>query len=110
MSKEIKACPFCGGEAKIIHADDVTLPYRIRCKNINCDVRPSTTWFKHKEDAITKWNTRKPIDKIVERLEECVEHHVTKYEKAFTFREECFENGKYRAYRQAIEIVKGGAE
>lgn len=100
---KLKPCPFCGGEAKIIHANDVTLPYRIRCKNINCDVRPSTTWFKYEEDAITKWNTRKPMDEIVEQLED---ENKTAVDAAIIFHGEYF-NGVVDGLEKAIEIVRG---
>lgn len=95
---KLKPCPFCGGEAKIIHANDVTLPYRVRCKNINCDVRPSTTWFKYEEDAITKWNTRKPMDEIMKQLEESKSKDGLPADIVWN-----------NALRVAIEIVKGGA-
>ena len=62
------------------------------------------------KELVENQPTAYDLDKVVEQLKDCEEDHVTKYENAFTFRGECFENGKYRAYRHAIEIVKGGSD
>lgn len=35
----------------------------------------STTTEDVEEDAIKAWNTRKPIEKVVDRLEEMFKHH-----------------------------------
>lgn len=72
---ELKRCPFCGGEARL------QKPYRKRgwyviCKNTNCGCR--TPFYQHlytsEEDlrtiATMVWNTRKPMERITERLEE----------------------------------------
>lgn len=58
-------CPFCGGEA-VFYYDDVD-SYAVGCK-ICCDVDPITTWEKTMESAAEKWNTRKPVDDVMERL------------------------------------------
>lgn len=59
-------CPFCGGEA-IVYEDEQYNQYMIGCKNC-CAVEPMTEWTS-KENAIAQWNTRKPMQEIVERLE-----------------------------------------
>ena len=73
MSK-LKRCPFCGEKARL------QKPYRKRgwyviCKNTNCGCR--TPFYQHlytSEDdlqtiATMVWNNRKPMERIVERLE-----------------------------------------
>ena len=75
---KLKRCPFCGVEARIDsnrecygHGD-----YReemfVEC--VNCGASSERTWKSKKEDAINKtieqWNTRKPMEDIVDRLEE----------------------------------------
>lgn len=60
-------CPFCGGEA-IVYEDEQYNQYMIGCKNC-CAVEPMTEWTS-KENVIAQWNTRKPMQEIVERLEE----------------------------------------
>lgn len=58
-------CPFCGGEAR-----HLTILGRngIACKDCLCEMRG---WLDATpEEVACRWNTRKPIEKIVERLEE----------------------------------------
>lgn len=72
---ELKCCPFCGGEAKICNGsnDIVGKQFLIRCKEINCTIRPKTDWHTSLEEAIKHWNTRKSMANIVEKLEEKTE-------------------------------------
>lgn len=65
---ELKRCPFCGGEAKIdcyLYFDEFN-DWFIRCTSCFCRTRT----FKTKKSAILTWNNRKPMERIVERLEE----------------------------------------
>ncbi|MBR4930736.1 MAG: Lar family restriction alleviation protein [Bacteroidaceae bacterium] len=66
-------CPFCGGEAEVIghyiKAGANNFQYFVRCKK--CKARPQPFYtFKKKEKAVEVWNTRKPMERILERLEE----------------------------------------
>ena len=65
MSK-IKKCPFCGRCAELRH-DKEGFSY-VLCANDGCYVR--TDGHLNDESAIKAWNTRKPMERIVERLEE----------------------------------------
>lgn len=99
MTDKLKPCPFCGGEAEVIghYIKGVANNYQyfVRCKS--CKARPrSCNTFKKKEKAIEYWNTRKPIDRIVEQLEEKIEENP--YCSLADYRAGLFE---------AIEIVKG---
>ena len=88
---ELKPCPFCGGEA-IVYEDEENDCYMIGCKSC-CAVEPMTEWCESKEDAIVQWNTRKPMEQIVERLDDM-------YQPCYLCREDrC-------AIDRAIEIVK----
>lgn len=67
--EELKKCPFCGGEAKIISKNSVEDKYAVMCTDVRCiafDIEPS---YLEKNKAIKAWNTRKPMERIVERLE-----------------------------------------
>ena len=69
---KILHCPFCGGEAELIghyiKAGPNNFQYFVRCKK--CKVRPQPLYtFKKKEKAVEVWNTRKTMERIVERLE-----------------------------------------
>lgn len=58
-------CPFCGYHGTLHSIDMCNTVYAVCMK---CGSR--TLDFKHVEEAIEKWNTRKPMQEIVERLEE----------------------------------------
>lgn len=100
---ELKRCPFCGERAMITTYLGTT-EVDIECCDCSCKITGC-----NKEDAIKAWNTRKPMQNIVERLEE---------EKALASKEKCrcvsernmlqydmakgYENGMCKA----IKIVK----
>lgn len=65
---KLKPCPFCGGEATVwngnIDDDCSDVYYNIYCTACNC----MTPKFHTEKSAITFWNRREPIDKIIEQL------------------------------------------
>ena len=96
MKNETKllSCPFCGGEAGI-DSDKIGKGkslYYAYCKN---DCITQYGYYSSKESAIKAWNTRKPMESILERLGEESFHRYndTKNEKLITL-------------DKAIEIVK----
>lgn len=102
---KLKNCPFCSGEAKLwsgnIDDDYSDVYYDVYCTACNC----MTPKFHTEESAITFWNRRRPIDKIIEQLEEII------------FSAECYNddfNGtqidNLLCLGDVIEIVKGGTE
>ena len=63
-------CPFCGGDNVGVWHNRPVSPliadsYEVRCYNCNFGLRPE----RLKDKAIGAWNTRKPIQNIVERME-----------------------------------------
>lgn len=64
---ELKCCPFCGGDAKIATYDwgYSVKEYWIYCNPCDC----ASGRYHSKEEAISAWNTRKPMANIVEKLE-----------------------------------------
>ena len=62
MEDRLKSCPFCGGKAIVRRV------YEDRFGEC-CDCSASSASAKTKELAIKAWNTRKPMDRIVEQLE-----------------------------------------
>lgn len=67
---DLKACPFCGGEVKIIpeQVDARTVTYNFVCQNGDCC---ANVYFDYsdREEAIEAWNTRKPMEAKVAELE-----------------------------------------
>lgn len=84
-NEELKRCPFCGGEAhKRIafpcDADGLEMNmYIVGCDT--CDIEFS--WLWDEEVAIELWNTRKPMDRIVEQLQHAKEMSVTDMGKSY---------------------------
>jgi Lar family restriction alleviation protein len=98
--KKLLSCPFCGGEAKLCSTGN---PYEVNyhwiyCKECGCK-QPTSI---HIEAVINTWNTRVPMQKIVERLEERLEETYKLYAIAFNAED----IGSYDAYIDAINIVK----
>ena len=89
--RELRRCPFCGGEAEIKNDLGQDSIY-VSCKYCHCN----SSLFENKEKAIEAWNRREPIDKIVEQLEDLNEE------------EERFVNN-HVFIQGIIEIVKGSA-
>ena len=93
-------CPFCGGEAELYEQKHKQYPrtYYVTCKSCHC----KTIESRVKGVAISGWNTRKPMERIVEQLEE----------KALV--KECDVGGlvpsreKIVILSDAIEIIKEG--
>ena len=96
---EIKSCPFCGGEAKV---SDVFGRAGVVCKNCLSEMRGYLGMTN--EDVVKIWNTRKPIDKVVEELEKRKE-----YQKIMAV-DKKYRVGVLNGFNDAIEIVKGGVE
>ena len=67
---ELLNCPFCGGEAKYMEIKDFFISRFVTCTK--CGIETPRNCLNRK-DAIKRWNTRKPMDNIVEKLEEKTE-------------------------------------
>lgn len=107
--REIKLlpCPFCGGEAHIEEHkfwDEKAKGFTVQTYGVVCDNCCSMSWqhHRHKEKAIEQWNTRKPMERIVERLEEKQDEPIYQHQ---------YDN-YFIGITDAIEIVKeeGGIE
>lgn len=81
MSEKLKRCPFCGGNAKL-KLRNVNSTITIWCECTKCNAKtegycPNISNHETameliencKEMAIEAWNIRKPMERIVERLE-----------------------------------------
>lgn len=90
-------CPFCGGEAEVCGY------YFIQCTKCGS----STLTHTNREESIKAWNTRKPMERIVERFEKESDYWLDKYDekwkKGFI---NSYADGCMDAFDRAIEIVK----
>lgn len=117
MTDRLREYPFCGGEAVIIEANRPYGPitYFVTC--VDCGIETARI-SRTKEKVIEIWNTRNPMDRIVEPLEERLSYlnnilHELEKEKIIDIPLIL----KTSAYKHtidclvdAIEIVKGGVE
>ena len=111
MQNKLLPCPFCGGEAKYIEDKDFFVSRFVTCTKCGIETRRN---YLRKDLAIKDWNTRKPMERIVEQLsaeiekadkmainEASVNGHSLDYESFY---------GQRMAYIHARQIVKGGAD
>lgn len=89
MTDKLLNCPFCGGKAFEYYSGSQFEFCEVVCKECGCRSKRKT-----EAEAIKAWNTRKPMNEIVEKLDE-------------TFDRWGLDDGKKDIMR---EIVKGGAE
>lgn len=63
-------CPFCGGEATLEEEPigKNQSVFSVACKDETCITQ--SRYYYDEESAIKHWNTRKPMERIVERLED----------------------------------------
>lgn len=101
---DLKKCPFCGGEAMIDNYEKMLTGryYMIVCRKCKCNSEK----FKIKENAVRAWNTRKPIQNIVEELEEQRKIYKEAWKTTDWTPDKTAYINSAIAYRNAINIVK----
>lgn len=67
---KLKRCPFCGGEADLFSWSQIPLTYQygIECRECHT-LFQINQYDTTMQETIDKWNTRKPMQEIVEWLE-----------------------------------------
>lgn len=66
MNNELKPCPFCGGEPKIVkerrypnYESNGIDAWRVECRTFDCPIRYANyTYFTRRYKAIEAWNRR----------------------------------------------------
>jgi hypothetical protein len=109
---ELKKCPFCGGEAGIIEnvKGDCNILYRakqVKCMGcgIGTDERICDGYYGlycTDEEISEAWNTRKPVERILERLEE---ENMNRVDMA-CMTMDVFVDGQVSGLERAIEIIE----
>ena len=104
ISKQLAKCPFCGGEAEItINKTRQGQTSVVRCTKCTC--RKTLLKYPFYEgdiyvDAVKDWNTRKPLERIVERLE-YEYHEIDKCKK------ESYEDGEWERFDMFANLKNG---
>ena len=107
MTDKLKNCPFCGGEAFEYYSGSQFEFCEVVCKECGCRSKRKT-----EEEAIEAWNTRKPMDGIVEKLEEMMQRHIAeakrqeKYGNYYNRDHERYAAGTYKYF---IKQLKEGS-
>ena len=60
VESKIKRCPFCDGESEVYK--NRVWRYNVRCTS--CGMGQTSFTYETPEDAIAKWNNRKPMDEL----------------------------------------------
>ena len=95
-------CPFCGGEAELLKGQCEIDNY-VMC--LEC--RSKTKLYNTKASAIKAWNTRKPMQNIVERLEEYRDDFMNDvYEELREDADNCRANRIIDRFDEVTEILK----
>lgn len=103
---KLKPCPFCGGEAKHIkRTNEHPHVHAVWCENCNC----RTSFGQSEKEVMRKWNTRKPMERIVEQLESEKRIAFLTLANAQDIPDMVYEKVSQHLDK-AIEIVEGGAE
>ena len=97
----LRNCPFCGGEANIVTYQGSKRIFYIECKGCNALMgnprimisgMKGKLYFENEAELIEAWNTRKPMEAMVAKLE--VLHDLVNMNQKL-------------AVSQAIEIARG---
>ena len=72
MSNELKPCPFCGGEARLVEPMGL-MSWCVDCPNPSCQVMGRMSGDKGK--AIAAWNRRAPTDPKQQILDNLDRHN-----------------------------------
>jgi Lar family restriction alleviation protein len=109
MQNKLLPCPFCGGEAELFHDEQFIHHAFVFCTECEAQTKLYANG-NMTEKAIKDWNTRKPMERIVEQLEGEERKANQKRRDAIELHSEEFWRGRQTGLNKAIEIVKGGVD
>ena len=96
---ELKRCPFCGEKMETANHQQYFHP------DNDCILHGFGIDISNRR-SVKAWNTRKPMQNIVERLEEKYKESQKKYSEEDDWYCKKVYTGKSVAFKDAIEIVK----
>ena len=103
---ELKRCPFCDIPLKLVGSKQRGNQHYLHEYNSNCIL--NGFGFIATDENIEHWNTRKPLERIVERLEQQAKQYNRRANELVEKSTEAgiHNKGKACSYEHAIEIVK----
>lgn len=96
---ELKICPFCEEKYVLYLNTDAGGLYYVLCDN--CGIESHN--YKTEKDAIEAWNTRKPVERALERLEKASYWTPSTYDSDGYCNDD---SDKVVSLEDAIEIIK----
>ena len=112
MNDKLLPCPFCGSEVEIFDEEIsyVDTAYNFHCKN--CDMITYYDYPNDRDEAIKHWNTRKPMERIVEILQSELELADEEKERCLKENPLQFDTAKGYAtgISNALDVIKGGVD
>lgn len=106
MNEKLKLCPFCGSEAKVIINNCYTDIHSVICKNCFAE----SDRYHTQEEAIRQWNTRKPIEVVVSKMETEINKINTKLTNDTNTVDMLALCSRRQAFYEAISIVERCSE
>lgn len=107
QNDKLLTCPFCGGVAEVDKILDVDYRWLVRCQRCFC----KTTTFATEKSAVITWNTRKPMERIVEKLEERRKlHNELSKSNKLTDEERLIQTRFDGCFTKSIAIVRNGGK
>lgn len=112
MSETLLRCPFCGGEAQLQQIPSATWDkFVVTCKSSKCCAfyigYCDEGLYDTRTKAVEAWNTRKPMERIVERLEEHRDDFMNDvYEELREDADNCRANRIIDRFDEVTEILK----
>ena len=103
---DLKPCPFCGGEAETENRHNrYTDWWEVKCTDCNASLNER---YEYEFEAVDAWNTRKPMEAVVAKLEKKSKEYTKKAEEHEVYEDYCtryysIANG----IDKAISIVRG---
>ena len=116
MQNKLLPCPCCGGEAKIHNVEphthilakfmpDCKCESFIECTKCTCAMSGDT-----EEEVVNAWNTRKPMERIVEQLEARHQFYENRFAEMSGTDRDVEDWGSIKSYKDAIDIVRNGGK
>ena len=101
QNDKLLPCPFCGSDRLYIAERNYFGRKFATVNCIECHISQTGDGFETREEAIELWNTRKPMERIVEQLEE------VSFER---YGNEGMGGELVVNFDDVVEIVKGGVD
>lgn len=93
---KLKRCPFCNEELEVVGKGHYF------AHKINGCILQHLCFETDDEEAVNRWNTRKPMQEIVAMLEEEMRNAMKNYKDD----SESYDLGVYQAFKDAAKMVK----